>query len=125
MGHGIQNQDDNEVFNFDNDLVKLEESLTPWNISKNFINATQMRAMVQIHGAGDPTGCGEGFSFLKTSMKGGFLKSTTSLANLAASSPAPATKKALPQADTHTTLLNSRKYTRMRSQEPGIHTQKA
>lgn len=93
MGHGIQNQDDNEVFNFDNDLVKLEESLTPWNISKNFINATQMRAMVQIHGAGDPTGCGEGFSFLKTSMKGGFLKSTTSLANLAASSPAPATKK--------------------------------
>lgn len=34
-----------------------------------------MRAMVQIHGVGDPTGCGEGFSFLKTSMKGGFIKS--------------------------------------------------
>ncbi|KAL3233385.1 Transcription initiation factor TFIID subunit 1 [Nakaseomyces bracarensis] len=82
MGHGIQNQEDNELYNYDEDLVKLEENLTPWNASKNFINATQLRAMIQIHGSGDPTGCGEGFSFLKTSMKGGFLKSTTSLTSL-------------------------------------------
>lgn len=82
MGHGIQNQEDNELYNHDEELVKLEENLTPWNASKNFINATQLRAMIQIHGSGDPTGCGEGFSFLKTSMKGGFLKSTTSLTSL-------------------------------------------
>lgn len=75
MSQGLQFQEDNEFFNFDEKLTKLEENLLPWNATKNFVNATQMRAMVQIHGAGDPTGCGEGFSFLKTSMKGGFLKS--------------------------------------------------
>lgn len=75
MNQGIQFQEDNEFFNFDEKLLKLEENLLPWNAAKNFVNATQMRAMIQIHGAGDPTGCGEGFSFLKTSMKGGFLKS--------------------------------------------------
>lgn len=75
MSQGLQFQEDNEFFNFDEKLLKLEENLLPWNATKNFVNATQMRAMIQIHGAGDPTGCGEGFSFLKTSMKGGFVKS--------------------------------------------------
>lgn len=75
MNQGLQFQEDSELFNFDEKLLKLEENLLPWNATKNFVNATQMRAMIQIHGAGDPTGCGEGFSFLKTSMKGGFLKS--------------------------------------------------
>lgn len=75
MNQGLQFQEDSEFFNFDEKLLKLEENLLPWNATKNFVNATQMRAMIQIHGAGDPTGCGEGFSFLKTSMKGGFLKS--------------------------------------------------
>ncbi|EDO16505.1 hypothetical protein Kpol_513p21 [Vanderwaltozyma polyspora DSM 70294] len=74
MNSGIIYKEDNDLFNFDEKLVKLEENLLPWNIARNFINATQMRAMIQIHGVGDPTGIGEGFSFLKTSMKGGFLK---------------------------------------------------
>lgn len=50
----------------------LEEQLAPWNISRNFINAIQGKAMLQLHGEGDPTARGEGFSFLRTSMKGGF-----------------------------------------------------
>lgn len=50
----------------------IEEQLAPWNITRNFINATQGKAMLQLHGEGDPSGCGEGFSFLRTSMKGGF-----------------------------------------------------
>lgn len=79
MSQGLQFMEDNQNFNFDEKLMRLEEKLLPWNITKNFINATQMRAMVQIHGAGDPTGCGEGFSFLKTSMKGGFVKSNNDL----------------------------------------------
>lgn len=83
MGQGVQFKNDNELYNFDDRLLKLEENLLPWNSTKNFINATQMRAMLQIHGIGDPTGCGEGFSFLKTSMKGGFVrdKSSTSLSS--------------------------------------------
>ncbi|SCU79541.1 LADA_0B01398g1_1 [Lachancea dasiensis] len=75
MYQGQQYQEDNELYNFDEKLRKLEENLIPWAATKNFLNATQMRAMVQIHGSGDPTGCGEGFSFLKTSMKGGFTRS--------------------------------------------------
>jgi transcription initiation factor TFIID subunit 1 len=54
------------------DGQSTEEQLAPWNISKNFVLATQGKAMLQLHGEGDPTGRGEGFSFLRTSMKGGF-----------------------------------------------------
>src|SRR5690606_23051494 len=39
---------------------------------KNFIHATQGKAMLQLHGEGDPSGRGEAFSFVRTSMKGGF-----------------------------------------------------
>ena len=59
--------------NKDQDGMSLPEQLTPWNISKNFINAIQGKAMLQLNGAGDPTGRGEGFSLLRTSMKGGFI----------------------------------------------------
>lgn len=77
MSYGQQFLDDMDLYNFDQKSTELEENLIPWNASRNFLNATQMRAMIQIHGSGDPTGCGEGFSFLKTSMKGGFTKSNT------------------------------------------------
>ncbi|ODH44758.1 hypothetical protein ACO22_00748 [Paracoccidioides brasiliensis] len=50
----------------------LEQQLAPWKTTKHFLSATQGKAMLQIHGEGDPTGRGEGFSFIKTSMKGGF-----------------------------------------------------
>lgn len=56
----------------DDEGDSIEEQLAPWNITRNFINATQGKAMLQLHGEGDPSGCGEGFSFLRTSMKGGF-----------------------------------------------------
>ena len=71
MSQGLQFWADNENFNFNDEQLELEENLLPWNSTKNFLSATQMRAMVQIDGPGDPTGCGEGFSFLKASMKGG------------------------------------------------------
>ena len=50
----------------------IEKQLAPWQTTKNFIGATQGKAMLKLHGEGDPTGRGEGFSFVKTSMKGGF-----------------------------------------------------
>lgn len=50
----------------------IETLLAPWNTTKNFLNACQGKAMLQLHGEGDPTARGEGFSFIKTSMKGGF-----------------------------------------------------
>lgn len=50
----------------------IEQELAPWKTSKNFLNAFQGKAMLTLHGDGDPSGRGEAFSFLKTSMKGGF-----------------------------------------------------
>ena len=50
----------------------IEQQLAPWYTSRNFLNAAQGKAMLQLHGEGDPTGRGEAFSFIKTSMKGGF-----------------------------------------------------
>lgn len=57
----------------------IEEQLAPWNITRNFINATQGKAMLQLHGEGDPSGSGHAFSFLRTSMKGGFKAAGESL----------------------------------------------
>lgn len=53
----------------------LEQRLAPWKTTKNFLDASAGKAMLQLHGEGDPSGCGLAFSFIKTSMKGGFLDS--------------------------------------------------
>lgn len=50
----------------------IEQQLAPWYTSRNFNHAAQGKAMLQLHGEGDPSGRGEAFSFIKTSMKGGF-----------------------------------------------------
>ena len=50
----------------------IELQLAPWFTSRNFQNASQGKAMLQLHGEGDPSGRGEALSFIKTSMKGGF-----------------------------------------------------
>ncbi|KAL8993783.1 MAG: hypothetical protein Q9169_006088 [Polycauliona sp. 2 TL-2023] len=49
-----------------------EQLLAPWFTTRNFQNAVQGKAMLELHGEGDPSGRGEAFSFIKTSMKGGF-----------------------------------------------------
>lgn len=50
----------------------LDERLAPWATTKNFLYACQGKAMLALHGEGDPTGRGEAFNFVRTSMKGGF-----------------------------------------------------
>lgn len=52
----------------------LAQKMVPWKTTKAFIDASSGKAMLAIHGPGDPTGRGLGVSFLKTSMKGGFLE---------------------------------------------------
>lgn len=47
--------------------MSTEEQLAPWNISRNFIEATKNKGTLELHGEGDPSGRGEAFSFLKTS----------------------------------------------------------
>jgi transcription initiation factor TFIID subunit 1, fungi type len=70
---GIQDQKNNEEAEKDLDEnASIELQLAPWRATKNFLAACQGKAMLKLHGEGDPTGRGEGFSFVKTSMKGGF-----------------------------------------------------
>ncbi|KAJ3069174.1 hypothetical protein HDU98_007755 [Podochytrium sp. JEL0797] len=47
----------------------LEIQMAPWISTKNFVMTIQGKGMVQLYGGGDPTGCGEGFSFIRQSMK--------------------------------------------------------
>ncbi|EUC46395.1 hypothetical protein COCMIDRAFT_4558 [Bipolaris oryzae ATCC 44560] len=61
-------RDDDDEADNENADVKL----APWNTTKNFLNACAGKAMLELHGEGDPTGQGLGFSFIKVSMKGGF-----------------------------------------------------
>ncbi|KAJ5037500.1 uncharacterized protein L3040_007674 [Drepanopeziza brunnea f. sp. 'multigermtubi'] len=52
----------------------LEQKLAPWNTTKAFMDAASGKAMLELHGHGDPTGCGLGISMIKVSMKGGYLE---------------------------------------------------
>ncbi|KAI9292563.1 hypothetical protein K502DRAFT_351869 [Neoconidiobolus thromboides FSU 785] len=63
-----QEDDENEL------SLTIEEQLAPWITTRNFINATQGKAMLKLYGEGDPTGRGEGFSFVRVSMKDIFLR---------------------------------------------------
>ncbi|KAF2773302.1 hypothetical protein EJ03DRAFT_323802 [Teratosphaeria nubilosa] len=66
---GLKDKDNEDEKEIDGNI---EVELAPWRATKNFIGATQGKAMLKLHGEGDPTRSGEGFSFVKTSMKGGF-----------------------------------------------------
>ncbi|KAF8632973.1 hypothetical protein AX15_001570 [Amanita polypyramis BW_CC] len=54
--------------------LSIEQQLAPWITTKNFLFATQAKAMLRLHGEGDPTGRGEAFSFIRISMKDIFVK---------------------------------------------------
>lgn len=69
---GLKKEDDENEEDDAKEGTNVELKLAPWNTTKNFLNACQGKAMLQLHGEGDPSGRGEAFSFIKTSMKGGF-----------------------------------------------------
>jgi hypothetical protein len=68
----VEDKNDDEMDEDDGDF--LEQHLAPWRTSKAFLEAASDKAMVRLHGPGDPSGCGLAFSFIKTSMKGGYLE---------------------------------------------------
>ena len=65
---------DGEAEDGDESKLDIEQQLAPWITTKNFINATQSKAMLKLHGEGDPSGRGEAFSFIRVSMKEIFVK---------------------------------------------------
>jgi len=67
-----------------------DSKLAPWITTKNFVNANANKAMLKLHGDGDPSGRGEAFSFLRVSMKDIFLRAGESMEErLGASSSLP------------------------------------
>ncbi|KAG0996262.1 hypothetical protein G6F63_003219 [Rhizopus arrhizus] len=72
LGYGDMNDEDETGEGESN--LEVEQQLAPWFSTRNFINATQGKAMLKLYGAGDPTGRGEGFSFIRVSMKDIFLR---------------------------------------------------
>ena len=69
---GFNKEDDESEGDDSKEGQSIEQQLAPWYTSRNFLHATQGKAMLTLHGEGDPTRRGEAFSFIKTSMKGGF-----------------------------------------------------
>lgn len=69
---GFSKEDDESELDDAKEGRSIEQQLAPWYTSRNFLHATQGKAMLALHGEGDPSGRGEAFSFIKTSMKGGF-----------------------------------------------------
>ncbi|KAL4252498.1 Transcription initiation factor TFIID subunit 1 histone acetyltransferase domain-containing protein [Abortiporus biennis] len=65
---------DGDVNEDDEGNLSIEQQLAPWITTKNFLFATQAKAMLKLHGEGDPTGRGEAFSFVRVSMKDIFVK---------------------------------------------------
>ena len=45
--------------------VEDEVKCAPWNTTRAYLSAIQGKFMLDITGIGDPTGCGEGFSFVR------------------------------------------------------------
>ena len=70
---GYAAQDDEDDGDDDAKEKNLEQELAPWKTSKAFLEASADKAMLQLHGEGDPSGHGLAFSFIKTSMKGGYI----------------------------------------------------
>lgn len=54
--------------------LDIEQKLAVWSTTLNYKKAEQAKAWLVVHGEGDPTGCGEGWSFLRANMKGYFLR---------------------------------------------------
>ncbi|KAG8862822.1 hypothetical protein FRB96_000832 [Tulasnella sp. 330] len=52
----------------------IAEQLAPWYTTKSFVSAATKGSFMKLHGEGDPTGRGEGFSFIRTSAKTPFVK---------------------------------------------------
>lgn len=66
-GNLVFNENDNPEN--EEESTDIEVMLAPWTTSKNFILAAQNKGMIQLFGAGDSSGAGLAFSFLRSSMK--------------------------------------------------------
>jgi len=46
-----------------------EVKVAPWNTTRAYIQAIKGKCLLQLTGPADPTGCGEGFSYVRVPNK--------------------------------------------------------
>jgi transcription initiation factor TFIID subunit 1, fungi type len=68
-GYGAEDMKENDNDEDRESHLDVELQLAPWTTTKNFLIAATGKGMVQLFGPGDPTGRGEGFSYIRASMK--------------------------------------------------------
>lgn len=73
----MADEETDELQNKIDDEIKA----APWNTSQAFISAIRGKCNLELYGAADPTGCGEGFSFAKVPSKPQWLKDECNLIN--------------------------------------------
>ncbi len=51
----------------DDSQIKIDDEIrtAPWNTTRAYISAMKGRCLLALSGPADPTGCGEGFSYVK------------------------------------------------------------
>lgn len=49
--------------------LTLQVRTAPWNTTRAFISAMKGKCLLEVTGVADPTGCGEGFSYVKVPNK--------------------------------------------------------
>ena len=101
-----------EVAEDDEGNLSIEQQLAPWITTKNFLFATQAKAMLRLHGEGDPTGRGEAFSFVRVSMKDIFVKAGEDYDQKLGTLLSPLTVASSPRTDRHRHLQPKRKVVR-------------
>lgn len=69
-----EGKEDDEMNADDPTGLDVEQQLAVWRTTLNYKKAEGQKAWLIVHGPGEPTGRGEGFSFLTTNMKGYFLR---------------------------------------------------
>ena len=67
---GVREDDDVDEENGES----IEQQLAVWRTTLNYKRAEAQKAWITVHGDGDPTGRGEGWSFLRRNMKNYFLR---------------------------------------------------
>ena len=74
-GYSTGEVQENEDEEDGKESLEIEVQLAAWTITRNFLQSTQGKGMLKLYGAGDPSGRGEAFSFIKASMKEMFVRS--------------------------------------------------
>ena len=68
-GYGEKNLFASEDDDVDNIKIDDEVKNAPWHTTRAYIDATKGKCLLQINGVADPTGRGEGFSYVRQAFK--------------------------------------------------------